>query len=75
VGVVMARYILELEPFKSLPAAGGRDHRAEPAAVSDRRPARTGLGFGVLDQPLMLRVVVDRHGLVDEQHGYAASIR
>ena len=40
VGVVMARYILELEPFTSLPAEQiARDHRAEPAALPHRRSA------------------------------------
>ena len=71
VGVVMARYILELEPFKSLPvAADRRDHRTEPAALPHRRPAWAGLGVGSLDQPLMLGVVVDGHCLVDQQHGH-----
>ena len=46
VGVMMARYILELEPFNSLPVEQiAETIGTEPTAVSDRRPARIGSGL------------------------------
>ncbi len=69
VGVVMARYILELEPFKSLPVEQIADTIAPNlqrylTGELPRDCSRTDRGG---EQPLVL-VVVDGDGLVDQQH-------
>lgn len=66
-GVVMARYILELEPFASLPV----ERIAETIGPNLQRYLTgdvpgAGLGFPAVEQSLMFGIVGDGDGFVDE---------
>ena len=67
IGVVMARYILELEPFASLPV----ERIAETSGPHLQRNLTgdvpgAGLGFRAVEQSLMFGIVGDGDGFVDE---------
>ena len=67
VGVIMARYIVGLEPFASTARTDREDHRAQPAALPHRRTTRTAPAAGLRQQPLML-IGIDVDSFVDEQN-------